>query len=402
MLLFFILAMLFILHAQFLIRNLLFNTYEANFFQFTQSYLFDRHIAALSLLFTVLCAAAFAMSYGRAYAIRSTDADRPPVSDYSIRMIMRVGSLFAIIQIIANFTLAFYSDFQYQTMAETLESSAFVFELRAVFLLCLSFLTLNVPPKVLFTSPQFRLLQIILVAYALSIIVVQSRSRVFEFATIPVFAYLMWTQDRIRLQYIAVLLVALVAPNVIVLGRLGIPDDTELLINGLFSIEYSVTLNNFLGGAIEHRYILQESFTFLNSLWLVIPSPIRTLIGIDVVKSDAYDALVHIADVRNGGYSMLAEMFQNFDWWAIMAFALFGWIIGALNRSARRVGSVGIFSAMAPMIYVAFVVALRNDFGVLLKFIAQLMVVASFLRIFIRFTSPAAPSPSGLVVGSSA
>lgn len=86
--------------------------------------------------------------------------------------------------------------------------------------------------------------------------------------------------------------------------------------SGLFSIEYSVILNNILGGAIEHRYVVQEPLTFLKSLWLIIPSPVRTLLGIEVIKSEAYDALVHIADVRNGGYSMLAEMFQNFGWWS--------------------------------------------------------------------------------------
>lgn len=384
MLLFFILAMLFILHAQFLIRNLVFGTYESTFFQFTQSYLFDRQIALLSLLFTLLCAVSFAASYRFAYAKRVLPVIGSPVTGDNVRVIMRVCLFFGLTQAFANFGLAAISDFQYQEIAETLESSAFIFELRIVFLLCLSYLTLNVSPRVLWRDRSFQFFRLTVFVYTLSVLVVQSRSRVFELLAIPVFAYLMWTGDKIRWRYIVALLVALVVPNLIVLGRLGLPSSFGELISGLFSIEYSVILNNILGGAIEHRYVVQESLTFLKSLWLIIPSPVRTLLGIEVIKSDAYDALVRIAEVRNGGYSMLAEMFQNFGWWSFIMFALLGWSMGTLNRRAFQVGYADIFAAMAPLVYTAFVLGLRNDFGVFLKFVVQLLLIALFMRLFIR------------------
>ena len=396
MLLFFILAMLFILHAQFLIRNIVFGTYESTFFEFTQSYLFDRYIATLSLFFTILCAAAFALSYRHVYSKRLHPILLAPVTSDNIRIIMRIYLFFGFTQAAANFILAYISGFQYQAMAETLESSAFIFELRIIFLLCFSYLALNVPPRLLWRGHEYRLFRFALFIYTLSVLVVQSRSRVFELFGIPVFAYLMWTGDKVRWRYIGALLVALTVPNLIVLGRLGMPGSVGELISGLFSIEYSVILNNILGGAIEHRYVVQESLTFLKSLWLIIPSPIRTLLGIDVIKSEAYDALVHIADVRNGGYSMLAEMFQNFGWFAFLVFALLGWVIGSLNKRAFYVGHVDIFAAMAPLIYTGFILGLRNDFGVFLKFAIQLLLIALFLRFLMRRAAVVAITPASI------
>lgn len=393
MLLFFILAMLFILHAQFLIRNIVFGTYESTFFQFTQSYLFDKHIAALSLLFTVLCAFSFTVSYRYIYNQRFRPILLAPATNDNIRTIMQICLFFGITQAAANFVLAYISGFQYQAMAETLESSAFIFELRIIFLLCFSYLTLNVAPRTLWRGHQYRFFRLAVFVYTLSVLVVQSRSRVFELLAVPIFAYLMWSGDKIRWRYIGALLIALTVPNLIVLGRLGLPGSFGDLMSGLFSIEYSVILNNILGGAIEHRYVVQEPLTFLKSLWLIIPSPMRTLLGIEVIKSEAYDALVHIADVRNGGYSMLAEMFQNFGWWSFLVFALLGWIIGSLNKRAFYVGHADIFAAMAPLIYTGFVLGLRNDFGVFLKFAIQLLLIALFLRFLTRRAALKAVAP---------
>lgn len=388
MLLFLILAMFFILHAQFLLRNIFFGTYDSTFFQFTQPYLFDRHIATMSLLFVLLCAGAFQFGYKYAYKAYIQPQSVGQTLDDNIRAIVRICLFFGVTQALANFGLAAISGFSYQRIAETLEASAFVFELRIVFLLCFAYITLNVPFRILWSDHKYRLLRAVVIFYTLSLLVVQSRSRVFELAAVPIFAHLMWNGDRVRWRYVGVLVLALIAPNLIVLGRLGIPSSPGALISGLFSIEYSVLLDNFLGGAIEGRYVVQEHLTFLKSLWLVIPSPIRSLLGIEVIKSDAYIALSRIADVRNGGYSMLAEMYQNFGWYAVAVFGLMGFFLGALNRRASSVGNVPIVAATAPLIYAAFIIAFRNDFGVFLKFIVQVFLVALLLRFALRISLP--------------
>ncbi len=395
MLLFFLIALIFVLHIQFLIRNLVFDTYDINFFQFTQSYMFDRTIATESLLFVSFCTLAFALGYRYTYKRRILNNLGTADHGQSLDNISKLYSIFGLSQAAANLILSAISGFQYQAIAETLESSAFIFELRIIFLICFAFIVLNIPPKTLWRDPAYRTFRIIFFIYTVSIIILQSRSRIFELFSIPLFAYLMWNGDKIKWRYISVLLLALVIPNIIVLGRLGLPGSFGDLLSGLFSVEYSVVLNNFLGGAIEGRYSVHEPLTFLKSLWLIIPSPIRNLLGIEVIKSDAYDALVRIADVRNGGYSMMAEMFQNFGWFSIPVFGGMGYAIGSLNRRAAAVGSVPIIAAAAPLIYAAFFVTLRNDFGVFLKFTVQAFVIAYLLRMTIAAQRPMPAPPTG-------
>lgn len=402
MLLFFIFFMFFILHVQFLIRNVFFDTYSTTYFEFTINYLFDKNIAITSLTFALVTGIAFVAAYQWIYRWPGSQP-APSVTDTYLEANLKTARaifiVFAVTQIVANFSLAVFSEFVYQAMAETLEGSGFVFELRVFLLVALSYIVLNVPLREFWTGPQYRFIRILLFLYMASILVVQARSRVFEFAGILVFAYLMWSGDKVRWRYIGAIAVALLIPNLIVLGRLGIPDDAGALIDGLLSFEYSVTLNNFLGAAIERSYATQGELTFLKSLWLLIPSPIRTLMDIEVVKSEAYEALAGIAQVRNGGYSMLAEMFQNFGWFAIIAFAAMGAGIGALNRLAARVGQVSIVAATAPLIYVGFVVAFRNDFGVFLKFVIQTFLAAVLLRTMLRTPGKAARGLApGLVV----
>lgn len=396
MLLFFIILMFFILHIQFLLRNVLFETYDSNYFQFNSIYLFNHDIAVTSLLFSIATTISFGLSYTLAYRKSQRSASVPVIVDQdAVRgnlVLMRTIFLcVGVMQVTANIVLAITSDFTYQIMAETLESSGFIFELRIFLLAALAFIALNVRPVIFWKGQDYRHIRLVLMLYAASILVVQARSRVFEFAAILMFAYLMWAGDRVRWRYLGVIAVALLIPNLLVLGRLGIPDDPQVLIDGLFSFEYSISLNNFLGAAIERSYIIQGGLTFLKSLWLLIPSPVRTLMGIDVIKNEAYEALSAIAEIRGGGYSMLAEMYQNFGWFSLLAFAAMGFGIGALNRRASQVGTVSIVAAVAPLIYTGFVIAFRNDFGVFLKFTVQTFIIAYILRMSMRIMTRPAP-----------
>jgi hypothetical protein len=404
MLLFFILFMFFILHIQFLLRNVFLGTYDTTYFQFTSVYLFNHDVAVISLLFSIATACSFGASYTWTYRRPSSQPASAITDDVvmqaNLASMRTIFIAFGLMQAIANVILAVTSDFNYQTMAETLESSGFIFELRIFLLVALAFIALNVRPAVFWRGEKYRMVRLVLILYGASILIVQARSRVFEFAAILVYAYLMWAGDRVRWRYLGAIALALLVPNLIVLGRLGIPDDPAVLIDGLFSFEYSITLNNFLGAAIERTYVVQDGLTFLKSLWLLIPSPIRTAMDIDVVKSDAYEALAAIAQVRNGGYSMLAEMYQNFGWFALLAFVAMGGGMGALNRRAARVGNVPIIAATAPLIYAAFVVAFRNDFGVFLKFVIQAFVVAYLLRTMLRTSVPSTPPEAMPIVPS--
>jgi hypothetical protein len=255
----------------------------------------------------------------------------------------------------------------------------------------LSHLLLNVRLREVMTSPRFKPARVVTYLYILASLLLQARSRVFEVAAVLAFTQLMWQGDRFRFKYLAFVGLALIAPNIIVLGRLGWPDDFSTLVDGIFSFEYSVLFNNLLSAAINTGPNVNEPFTFTASLSLLLPSPIRSLLGITVVKSGYYEELAQAANIRNGGFSLLAELFTNFGWHALWVMAAMGAVTGYLNARAKRVGRANMLISMAPLFYTAFILAFRNDLGVFLKYIVQLFVIAIIMSSFIRLASLVRP-----------
>lgn len=385
MLLVFVLLIIVLLHIQFFVRNILFGTDEATFFIFTIRYLFDQDVARASLYFATGCALAFAMGYLIAHYIGRAGASRwshpPPGTPYALPLWPLLAA--GLLQVVAAFGIVIQSGFAYQLIAEQLEQAGFVLELRVVFLLLLSHLLLNVRIAEILTSPRFKAARVITVLYILAALLMQARSRIFEVAAVLAFTQLMWHGDKLRLKYFAVLGLALIAPNIIVLGRLGWPQDVATLIDGVFSFEYTVLFNNLLSAAIDSGPNVNAPYTFAPSLGLLLPSPIRSLLGIEVIKSDYYAELAEAANIRNGGFALLAELFTNFGWDAIWVLGGMGSLIGYLNARATRVGRASMLTSAAPLLYTAFILAFRNDLGVLIKYAIQLLVIALLMNFMI-------------------
>lgn len=385
MLLIFIVAIIFLLHIQFFLRNIFLGTYEVNFFNFTIRYLFDEDMAKMSLYFACFCAVGFAVAYLVARRIGL------PRSHYTFDQRSRFAYglptwpvvSFGLLQVIAALSLSLQSGFVYQTMAEQLEKAGFIFELRIVFLLLISNLLLNVPLRVVMNSREFKAVRYVTYLYIFAMLVMQVRSRVFEVVAVIAFAHLIWQKDRVRVKYFFMLGAALIAPNIIVLGRLGWPESFSLLIDGVFSFEYTVLFNNLLSAAIEAGPSTEGSYTFSKSLGLLLPSPVRSVLDIEVNKSNYYLDLSEVANIRNGGFSLLAELYTNFGWHAIWVFSAVGAVIGYLNSRAMRAGKVGIINSTAPLFYIAFILAFRNDLGVFIKYSIQLFLIATVLHMVV-------------------
>ena len=381
MLLLFVIFIFVLLHVQFFVRNIFFGVDESTFFTFTVRYIFERDIAIASLWFSIICTAAFALGYWAAYGKRQPVKLGDAFAAHK-RSPTPLGALAAagMLQVVAGLYVVVTSRFQYQAIAETLESSGFMFELRVLYLVLLSHLMLNVPLADILQLRRYRSVLYVLGGYIVSTLLLQQRSRLFEVAAITLFTQLMWAGDKVKLKYFAVVGLALLAPNVIVLGRLGWPENFSALVDGLFSFEYTILFNNLLSAAIDAGPQTAGGFTFTPSLGLMLPSPIRALFGIDVQKSEYYGDLADIAQIKNGGFSLLAEMFTNFGWASPLVLLGLGLMIGRFNRSVSRVGRVSVMAAAAPLFYTAFILAFRNDFGVFLKYVLQLLVVAAILH----------------------
>jgi len=382
MLLIFILFIFFILHVQFLLRNIIWGTDEATYFMFKISYLFDQSTSKKALIFTLLCAACFSIGYLFFYRRKKLPLDPVPVNiDWKrYRGELLLLNISGLVQVVYGIYLLLSSGFNYQIMAEEKMSNGFVFELRIVYLIVLSHLLLNAPWSELARKKELRWSRWILIAYVIISFLGQTRSVIFEIGAVVIIAQLLWQGDKFKFKYLLFMLAAMLVPNLIVLGRLGDLDDFGSLVKELFSFEYSVLYNNMLSGVIASGPTTSGGLSFMPSLLLIIPSPVRSLLGLSVVKSDFYSDLASSTGVTNGGFSLLAEMFANFGWFALLAFLSFGMLLGVFFKRAARVGKANFLGAAAPLLYVAFVLAFRNDFGVFVKYTIQLVILAALLN----------------------
>lgn len=386
MLLFFVLFIFFILHIQFLLQNIFLGLDEVAYFQFTINYWFNREVAIQSLFFSLACALSFAGCYKLFYRNRRRAL---VVTEALINLKFGRGELILVnvmgIMMIAYMSaLIILAKFDYGIITQLRESNGFIFELRMVFLLLLAHIFLNVPWKQVLLLRELKSIRWIVLVYFFCTVLLQVRSAVFELVAIIVFSQLMWAGDKVKIKYIVFMLSAMLIPNLIVLGRLGIPEKPLDLIRGLFSFEYSILINNFLSTAINSGAGAVREISFISSLQLLIPSPLRDLFGLAVVKSSYYTNISNSADVQGGGFSLLAEMYSNFGWISVFVFGLLGTLVGHLNSRAARVGGVNITYSLAPLLYASFILAFRNDFGVFLKYAVQLFLIAFFLNLVFR------------------
>ena len=381
------------LHIEFLLRFLLLGTDEATYFIFTVRYPFDRGIAIQSLLFVLACMAVFVLGYRYFYSHRKFDPPTESICNLRpYRREIRILTSVAAIHLFIALILVFTTHLSYAAVVDIKQQYSIIFQSRLIVLILMAHLLLNIPLKQFFSRSELRLLRWILGIYMLVTALLQVRSELFQIVEIVVFSQLMWHRDKIRLKYVALLICSLIVPNLIVLGRIGVPSDTGVLIGGIFSFEYSTILNNILSAAISTTHRLSNGFTFAPTLMLLVPSPLRILFGINVAPSAYYDDISLDANSLNGGFSLIAEMYSNFSWFAPLVFGGLGALLGYMNAKAARVGRVSLFHAAAPLLFGYFILAFRNDIGIFLKSAIQLLLIAYTLAIMIRMRLVKSPS----------
>ena len=387
MLILFIMSLFVALHLQFLVRNIFFGADGAHYFSFYLPYPYSRDVAIETLLFSASCAVMFFIGYllskhllvSKILKIR----DNSKAIQVSPRAIHCLAASLGV-QIAVSVYVLLNAGLNYQDITELKGYLGFIFELRMFALLLLSYVLINIPVSLWLSDKRLRFVRYLYISYILLAILLQARSVVFEAAAVPAFCYLMWTGNKVRLKYLALLAFSFVVPNLIVLIRLHVSLDSVDVFTDLFSLEYSVLLNNLLSHAIYSKNLPVWGATFFPSMILLIPSPLRDVLGITVVKSYLYVQESLEAGVTGGGFSLLAEMFMNFGWLSIFCFLLFGIYIGNVLRGASKVGRVGLYYASAPLVYIAFILCFRNDFGVFLKYVTQLLIATAILSLMLR------------------
>jgi len=390
MLLLFIIFVFYMMHIHFLLRNIFGDVSGGHFFNLYVPYTFSRDVALETLVFSVSCAVAFVIGYifsNCALDKRSAKSGMKLISEKYLNESIRYVNIFLALQIGLGLYAICVAGLNYSAIHHLKLSMTFVFESRMVTLLLVSFVYLNTPPQEWLKEKRLRLTAILLALYFIISVLSQSRSVVFECAAVIGFCWLMWHGNKVKIRYLVILLFAILVPNLIVLPRFGGALDRQTKIAGIFSFEYTVLMNNTVSSAIanNHPPLLVDFFISIPSL--LIPSPLRNVLGTGItggVAPDYFEFIVEDARISGGGFSLLAEMYMNLGWWGILMFVFLGFLIGKFIKGASRVGGVDLLYAAAPLMYAQFIITLRNNFTTFAKYSIQAILVAMIMKFILK------------------
>ena len=385
MILFFIIFCIYLLHIQFLIQNIFFGLDEVSFFGYSIKYQFDVSIAQESLLYSALCLVAFVVGYKIFYRVRSKSAAPLALSvDLSgCKNEIRWLNFFGIVVTSYMVIVIVMTGGVYSSMTLIRASSGFILELRMFYLLLLTHVMLNVPLNQFLSDRAFRITRLTLLAYVVAVVLFQARSNLFEVATVLLIPWLIWNGDKIKFKYLGFLFFAMFIPNIIVLGRIGLEGDFWTIADQVFSFEYTMLLSKFLGAAIANPAEM-DGLSFVSQLVLLVPSPLRDLFDFAPISYEFFNLLSEEAGVSGGGFSLFAQLYSDFRWFGPIVLLLFGCLIGRAIGQGRFPGRVSILSSVGPLLYGGFLMAIRNDFGVLIKYSIQLFIVAFVLHYIVK------------------
>lgn len=381
------------MHIHFLIKYLVWGVNGANYFNIYIPYRFSRDVAFGTFYLGASSAVGFVAGYIASRCVlkhRGVNLKENIVNDKYVYKSVLYVNLFLMFQIIFGVIIISIGGLNYSALFDLKMSMSFLFELRMVALLLICFILLNKPPNEWLKDKKLRLPGIFLVIYFMIAVLLQSRSVLFECAVIILFPWLMWHGNKIKIKYIFILLCATIVPNLIALPRFSGDLNWKEIIDGVFSFEYSVSLNNIVSAAFENNRPPLLVDIFISIPLLLIPSPIRNLFGLNIppgTGGEYYSTILEDSGVLGGGFSMLAEAYINYSWWAIILFVLTGFIIGKLIKGASGVGRVNMLYATAPLIYASFIINLRNNFATFTKYSIQIVIIAIIMNYVIQIRS---------------
>jgi hypothetical protein len=391
MLLFVIIFIIFIINIQFLIKNIFFGVDSVNFFMFTNTYPFSKDIAEGTLLFVILCTVGFCVGYYLAkisvFKNKKNLSVPRAISEINLPLTVKLFTFFILVQIIIGIYVLFISNMNYAAINEAKRSMNFLFELRMLPMLLLSYVCMNVHPKEWMQRKVLRPIRFLLPIYLMLTVMLQARSVTFELVSVLIICWLLWYGNKVRIKYIVVLCLALLAPNLLVLFRFVGADllNINYVLDNLFSLEYSIIFVNIVSAAMVYNSGPLWGASFIPNLFLIVPSPVREFLGWGSKYTEVNSIIAQDAGVYGGGFSLFAEMYINFNWWSILGFILLGLFIGKIIKTAmKKIGRSSIINAAAPLIYISFLLLLRNDLGVFIKYVVQVFLICLILAPIIK------------------
>lgn len=383
--LFLIVFVVFVFHIQFLCQLLWTGESSFNFFGWKSEYLYSQHIAQQTLFFSLMCLITLVCGYFlKRKKIRIEDRLKSSV-EINVSKYVPALNVLLIIQIFITLFVILKGHGNYHAMVSTRENMNFFFELRIFPILLFVFVFCGIPVKEWSNRIYRKSLYLFCIMFFLFVIV-QARSLVFEMGCVLGYYYLRKTNNKLKLKYILFLYLISIIPNILVLGRLS-SEQVDLSNSdtwrNIFTYEYSLLFNNILSESIVTTKDFLYGKTIFSSIGLLFPSFVREFLGISIDKTFISD-VAQDAGVFGGSFSLLAEMYLNFGWGAIMAFGVLGYFLGYIDNLFFNYKQISLKASAVPLAYSYLVLAFRNDFAVCLKQLIQLLIIIYLIEFISR------------------
>jgi hypothetical protein len=382
---FLLLYVFFILHLVFAIDYLL-NKDSAliqNFFGTTLEVKHSYETIDNTVMFIIICflALLIGLAMGRRLASRIRVYRKTQINFHLVSVSISVYLVFFILFGLAGIIK---NGFNYHQLVAYREAFNILFEFRIVGHLLIS--------NFILSGKRFTNFQVFLLfLYIFILVAFQARSTIMEFVLIFGLSFVILKRDKIKMNYILILIsLSLLLPNLFVIVRYW-PLPFEEVVSNFFKFEYKLLFNLILIEAIDaYNEVMLLGDTFLSSTFsLLVPSFLRGIFDITIVKSDIYADLSRDAGILGGGFSLLGELFINFGWYSWIYFMLNGFVLSywrgkLLKQCAFFKESVNFMQSGYALFLAATILSFRNDLGVYMKYIFQLLIVMLILNLIYR------------------
>lgn len=386
---FIILFVFFIFHILFFFNYFVFGTEYGEFFGLRISYLYDTDIAIKTFGFTLISFISIFLGLSSnnffKFKAKANKLLRDTYNTISLKsLVLTVAGLTLFVALNFFFELTGYSQIAALRAAGTFKVA--IYELRYFILIYISYNLLNYKISDLFKARPRTYTVTLSIIYIISTLILQTRSIIFEIFFLLIYTYLIWNKNKIKIQYILILIIFSIIPNILLLFRVDLYNlSFKDIVSSLFQYEYSFTLANLISTNIANDKLLifSDGFTFISKLYILIPSVFRNLLDIQGTQSFYYEYISELAESFGGGFSLLGEFYANFGEFTYLILFIFGILMTRMiSINSANLGSSTLISATYPLIISNLILTFRNDIFPFIKICIYLIFIAYFMTIF--------------------
>jgi hypothetical protein len=283
--------------------------------------------------------------------------------------------IFAIPLLLFVFYKVTTSGFNYGIMATEREKYNFLIELRVIpYLLFIQ----HASQRHISTSLFFKIIAIVAL---FSLIFFQARSILFEIFLIIACLHFRQTGDNFRLKYYLVPFLLIPISNISVAIRSGYTFDRY--VEEAFKFEYLIIFNNIVAASFE--YSMQDKLSWvMERASLMLPSPLRSILGMGNPSNNMFLDVSSSANLTAGGFSYLANAYIIFGYYSFVFLYVIYLILEIFRRNFIRYKVDNYLAYAFPIILSYFILAIRNDMGVLVKQLLQIIMLALIMNLVSR------------------